>query len=62
MRTPPLFVLFTLLLLLTAASAATSVQDKLLRFDHQERLTCKEAMAHPYFNVVREREQTAMSS
>lgn len=22
----------------------------------QERLTCKEAMAHPYFNIVRERE------
>lgn len=23
--------------------------DKLLRYDHQERLTAKEAMAHPYF-------------
>eukprot|EP00877_Chromochloris_zofingiensis_P013757 jgi/Chrzof1/8635/Cz03g18120.t1 len=30
--------------------------DKLLRYDHQERLTCKEAMAHPYFAPVRERE------
>jgi len=27
--------------------------DKLLRFDHQERLTCQEAMAHPYFDPVR---------
>ena len=26
--------------------------DKLLRYDHQERLTAKEAMAHPYFNTV----------
>ena len=23
--------------------------DKLLRYDHQERLTAKEAQAHPYF-------------
>jgi len=38
--------------------------DKLLRYDHQERLTCQEAMAHPYFNIVREREgaQRAPSS
>jgi casein kinase II subunit alpha len=27
--------------------------DKLLRYDHQERLTAKEAMAHAYFNPVR---------
>lgn len=27
--------------------------DKLLRYDHQERLTAKEAMAHPYFAPVR---------
>lgn len=27
--------------------------DKVLKFDHQERLTAKEAMAHPYFNPVR---------
>ncbi|CAO3611885.1 unnamed protein product [Cunninghamella echinulata] len=26
--------------------------DKLLRFDHQERLTCKEAMDHPYFQPI----------
>jgi casein kinase II subunit alpha len=28
--------------------------DKLLRYDHQERLTAKEAMDHPYFNPVRD--------
>lgn len=28
--------------------------DKLLRYDHQERLTAKEAMAHAYFNPVRD--------
>lgn len=27
--------------------------DKLLRYDHQERLTAKEAMAHPYFDPIR---------
>jgi len=27
--------------------------DKLLRYDHRERLTAKEAEAHPYFNSVR---------
>ncbi|KAJ3103329.1 Casein kinase II subunit alpha [Phlyctochytrium planicorne] len=26
--------------------------DKLLRYDHQERLTPQEAMAHPYFDIV----------
>ncbi|ODV79544.1 alpha subunit of casein kinase II [Suhomyces tanzawaensis NRRL Y-17324] len=29
--------------------------DKLLRYDHQERLTAKEAMEHSYFDLVRER-------
>ncbi|KAK6461335.1 alpha subunit of casein kinase II [Scheffersomyces coipomensis] len=28
--------------------------DKLLRYDHQERLTAKEAMDHPYFDPIRE--------
>ncbi|KAG2493823.1 hypothetical protein HYH03_008041 [Edaphochlamys debaryana] len=27
--------------------------DKLLRYDHQERLTCQEAMAHPYLAPIR---------
>ncbi|VDM41103.1 unnamed protein product [Toxocara canis] len=31
--------------------------DKLLRYDHQERLTAKEAMQHPYFYPVVENEQ-----
>lgn len=26
--------------------------DRLLRYDHQERLTPREAMAHPYFEPV----------
>lgn len=30
--------------------------DGLLRYDHQERLTCQEAMAHAYFAPVRQRE------
>ncbi|ODQ44958.1 hypothetical protein PICMEDRAFT_17463 [Pichia membranifaciens NRRL Y-2026] len=28
--------------------------DKVLRYDHQERLTAKEAMMHPYFDPVRD--------
>jgi len=35
---------------------AVDFLDKLLRFDHQERLTAREAMAHPYFNEVRAEE------
>ena len=27
--------------------------DRLLRYDHQERLTAEEAMQHPYFNPIR---------
>ena len=33
--------------------------DKLLRFDHQERLTAVEAQAHAYFAPVREAAQQA---
>eukprot|EP00771_Trimastix_marina_P003868 gnl/Trimastix_PCT/580.p1 GENE.gnl/Trimastix_PCT/580~~gnl/Trimastix_PCT/580.p1 ORF type:complete len:427 (-),score=114.35 gnl/Trimastix_PCT/580:31-1257(-) len=33
--------------------------SKLLRFDHQERLTAKEAMMHPYFEPVRGEEGAA---
>lgn len=32
---------------------AIDLLDKLLRYDHQERLTALEAMAHPYFDPVR---------
>lgn len=31
--------------------------DKLLRYDHQERLTAKEAMQHPYFDPIRANSQ-----
>ncbi|RPA88155.1 Pkinase-domain-containing protein [Ascobolus immersus RN42] len=31
--------------------------DKLLRYDHQERLTAKEAMDHPYFAPIRAQKQ-----
>ncbi|VFQ75322.1 unnamed protein product [Cuscuta campestris] len=32
-----------------ASPQAIDLLDKLLRYDHHERLTAKEAMAHPYF-------------
>jgi serine/threonine protein kinase len=35
---------------------ALSFLDGLLRYDHQERLTPKEAMEHPYFKPVHDRE------
>ncbi|KAI9312577.1 Pkinase-domain-containing protein [Dichotomocladium elegans] len=35
---------------------AVDFLDHLLRYDHQERLTAKEAMAHPYFAIVRQKE------
>ncbi|XP_034675451.1 casein kinase II subunit alpha-2-like [Vitis riparia] len=34
--------------------------DKLLRYDHQDRLTAREAMAHPYFFQVRSAESSRM--
>ena len=46
------------LVLLTVPPCAP--QGKLLRYDHQERLTGKEAMAHTYFATVRERESRNM--
>lgn len=36
---------------------AVDFLDKLLRYDHQDRLTAKEAMQHPYFYPVVENEQ-----
>lgn len=35
---------------------ALDLLDKLLQYDHQKRLTAKEAMAHPYFEPVRKLE------
>lgn len=37
---------------------AMSFLSNLLRYDHQERLTAQEAMAHPYFEEVRSNEQS----
>jgi len=36
-----------------AVPEAIDFLDALLRYDHQERLTAREAMAHPYFNPIR---------
>ncbi|KAI7870330.1 kinase-like domain-containing protein [Spinellus fusiger] len=36
--------------------------DNLLRYDHQERLTAKEAMDHPYFFVIQEEESKKTQS
>ncbi|GFP56718.1 casein kinase II subunit alpha [Trichoderma asperellum] len=38
------------------SNEAIDFLDKLLRYDHQERLTAKEAQAHAYFNPVRDPE------
>ncbi|KAL5534552.1 hypothetical protein ACEPAG_1015 [Sanghuangporus baumii] len=35
------------------SNEAIDFLDKLLRYDHQERLTAKEAQAHPYFDPVK---------
>jgi casein kinase II subunit alpha len=32
--------------------------SKLLKYDHSDRLTAREGMAHPYFAPVREQEAT----
>ena len=34
------------------SNEAIDFLDKLLRYDHQERLTAREAQAHPYFGEV----------
>nr|CAA52331.1 casein kinase II alpha subunit [Schizosaccharomyces pombe] len=36
-----------------ANDEAIDLLNRLLRYDHQERLTCQEAMAHPYFQVLK---------
>lgn len=35
--------------------------DHILRYDHQERLTCQQAMAHHYFDPVRDEIMAAAS-
>jgi hypothetical protein len=47
---------FSSMSLLTESTTMTS------RYDHQERLTAQEAMAHPYFAPVRAAEQLALSN
>ena len=39
-----------------ASPEAVDLIDRLLRYDHEERPTAREAMAHPYFAPVRARE------
>ncbi|XP_076949921.1 casein kinase II subunit alpha-like [Bidens hawaiensis] len=41
-----------------AVPEAIDFLDKLLRYDHQERPTAKEAMAHPYFYPIRNAESS----
>jgi len=38
---------------------AIDLLDSMLQYDHQKRPTCKEAMAHSYFNPVRQAEEKA---
>ncbi|MBA0620259.1 hypothetical protein Godav_006013 [Gossypium davidsonii] len=45
---------------LVKIAKAIDFLDKLLRYDHQERLTAKEAMVHPYFSQVRAAESCRM--
>lgn len=39
------------------STEAIDFLDKLLRYDHQERITAKEAQDHPYFAVLKERKK-----
>ncbi|KAF2620789.1 hypothetical protein F2Q68_00042049 [Brassica cretica] len=41
-----------------AVPEAVDFVDKLLKYDHQERPTAKEAMAHPYFYPIRNAESS----
>jgi casein kinase II subunit alpha len=36
-----------------ASPVVFDLLDKVLRFDHMDRLTCREAMLHPYFDSIR---------
>ena len=36
-----------------AVEEAVDLVEHLLRYDHLERYTCQEAMAHPYFEPIR---------
>ncbi|KAJ1998282.1 Casein kinase II subunit alpha [Coemansia thaxteri] len=41
------------------STEAMDFLDRLLRYDHMERLTAREAMSHPYFDPVREKSQSS---
>lgn len=45
-----------------ASPEAIDFLDKLLRYDHQERLTAKEAMVHDYFAPIRHLNQNSNAS
>lgn len=45
-----------------ATPEAVDLLDKLLRYDHQERLTAREAMAHPFFAKVHAAAQAGTAS
>ena len=45
-----------------AVPEAIDFLSQLLRYDHQERPTAREAMAHPYFAPIREKEAENLSS
>jgi len=44
------------------SAEAIDFLDKLLRYDQQERLTAREAMAHPYFDPVRNANNTSQTN
>jgi casein kinase II subunit alpha len=44
------------------SNEAVDFLDKLLRYDHQERMTAMEAAAHPYFDIVRRTEGVQASA
>lgn len=45
-----------------AKPEALDFLERLLRYDHQERMTAKEAMMHPYLAPVREAAAAAASA
>jgi casein kinase II subunit alpha len=44
------------------SAEALDFLEGLLRYDHHERLTCKEAMSHPYFDPVKKAEEQRATS
>ena len=44
------------------SNEAIDFLDKLLRYDHQERLTAQEAMQHAYFDPVKRQEAVSIAA